>query len=69
MDAIAIKKSLMRGDKDRVSQETGYTRRSLGEILSGRRKMPDKVKKSILSILEEREELDRALDMMTNPMC
>lgn len=53
-------------DRAEIARRSGFTPAYISDIMKGRRRMVDKVKKAIITLINERQELDRALEQITN---
>jgi len=53
-------------DRADIARRAGVTSGYITEILKGRRRMVDKVKRAIVELMNERNELDRAIEEIAN---
>lgn len=63
---LKIASKLAPSDRAEIARRAGFTPGYISEIIKGRRRMVDKVKKAIIELMKERQELDRALDEIVN---
>lgn len=63
---LKIKEKLQQGDGPEIARRSGFKAITINEVLNGKRRMNDKVKRAIIDILNERHGLDRALEEITN---
>ena len=63
---LKVAAKLEPSDRAEIARRSGFTPAYISDIIKGRRRMVDKVKKAIISLMNERQELDRALEQITN---
>ncbi len=63
---LKISAKLEPSDRAEIARRSGYSPAYITDIISGRRRMNDKVKRAIVELMRERQELDRAIDEITN---
>lgn len=63
---LKISSKLAPSDRAEIARRTGFSPGYISEIFKGRRRMVDKVKRAIIELVNERQELDRALDEIAN---
>lgn len=63
---LKIRAKLNTEDKLEIAKATGYKEGTIREMLNGYRRMPDKVKRAILELFEEKKKLDNALEEIVN---
>lgn len=63
---LRISAKLMPSDRAEIARRSGFTPAYISDIISGKRRMVDKVKRAIVELMKERQELDRALDEIAN---
>lgn len=61
-----IAAKLSPSDKAEIARRTDFTHSYISNIMSGKRRMVDKVKRAIVDLMRERQELDRAMDEIAN---
>lgn len=63
---LKISAKLEAADRAEIARRSGFTPAYISDIIKGRRRMVDKVKKAIIDLMKERQELDRALEEIAN---
>lgn len=63
---LRISSKLVPSDRAEIARRSAYTPAYISDIISGKRRMVDKVKRAIVELMRERQELDRALDEIAN---
>jgi hypothetical protein len=63
---LKVRAKLEHGDGALIAEKSGFSLAYISDILSGRRRMVDKVKKAIVELLNERQQLDNAIDQIIN---
>lgn len=63
---LKITAKLAPSDRAEIARRAGVTSGYITEILKGRRRMVDKVKRAIVELMNERNELDRAIEEIVN---
>jgi len=62
-----LKESLQHGDNALIANKTAMSIIYVNEILNGKRRLNDKVKKAIVELLDERLRLQESLAKLTAP--
>jgi len=65
-DNLKVASKLEPSDRATIAEKSGYSPAYISDILKGRRRMVDKVKKAIVDLIKERQKLDKALEEITN---
>jgi len=63
---LKIKDKLLTGDGAEIARRSGFKAITINEVLNGKRRMNDKVKRAIIKMLNERQQLDNAMDQIIN---
>lgn len=63
---LRISAKLVPSDRAEIARRSGFTPAYISDIIAGKRRMVDKVKRAIVELMSERQELDRALDEIAN---
>lgn len=63
---LKVSDKLNPSDRAEIARRSGYSAAYVGDILKGRRRMVDKVKKAIVDLLIEREKLNEAFNQVIN---
>lgn len=61
-----LKESLQHGDNVLIASKTSMSIIYINEILNGKRRLTDQVKKAIIDLLDERLKLQQSLDKLTS---
>lgn len=65
-EQVKIRAKLSTGDKVKLAVITGYKEGTIREMLNGYRKMTDPVKLAIITLINERQNLDKELEQIIN---
>lgn len=63
---LKVNAKLNPSDRAEIAKRSGYSPAYISDILKGRRRMVDKVKKAIVDLLSEREKLNEAFNQVIN---
>lgn len=63
---IKISSKLEPADRAELARRSGFSPAYISDIIKGRRRMVDRVKRAIVDLMRERQELDRALEEIVN---
>lgn len=60
-DNLELRKNLEKGDQVKIAKATGYTLGYINMIFTGRRKLPDRIRKAYDVLLKLKADMDRAM--------
>lgn len=63
---IKIRDKMNTGDKAKIARMTGYKVGSVREILNGYRFMNDEVKRAIIQLFAERDQINKSIEEIAN---
>jgi hypothetical protein len=63
---LKVRLKLEHGDGALIAEKSGFSLAYISDILAGRRRMVDKVKKAIVELLDERQELSKKFEETVN---